>query len=292
MWFGVEPTSGSTRPSPSTPDRTRQPRGRAPHSRNVTRILPLVSPLALVGCAAIRGGEKPKSAANLAVATQYWFRGVPQSEELVAQGDASVTVPFANGDSFAFTTWGNYQLSNSTGNAAFADRSGGDFTEIDLIGAYATKLEDASVVVGVISYNFPNAVGVSTHELFASATFDNEGLSHTIAGYYDVDQADDFYLNYGLGSTFTLDERFTAKLGGAVGFMSEDQAAFYFGADEAGLSDASITGLLDYKFDEYTNVYARAAAITVPDPDLRDASEARGFKTSTVVFTFGISWSL
>lgn len=259
---------------------------------NGTRALFVVSSFAFVGCASIRGTEQPTGGANLAVATQYWFRGVPQSEEMVAQGDATVSVPFKNGDSLAFTTWGNYQLSNSSGDAVFADRNGGDFSEIDLTGTYTTKVDDATVFGGVISYNFPNAVGVSTHEVFAGATFDGECLSQTVTAYYDVDQADDFYLTYGASHTCALDDRFTATLSGLVGFMGEDQAAFYFGAPQSGLSDASLTGLLNYKFDEFTNVYAKATAITVPDSDLRDASEARGFKTSTVVLTFGIGWSL
>lgn len=259
---------------------------------NGTRCLLVLTTALAASCTSIRGTERATASTNLTVATQYWFRGVPQSEELVAQPDATILLPLKDGQSASITTWGNFQLSNDAGDAAFADRNGGDFTELDVTGTYTRKVGDATVSAGVISYNFPNAVGVSTHEAFLGATWDGTCVSQTLTAYYDFDQADDFYLTYGLGHTWQLDEKFTGTLSGLLGYMGEDQAAFYFAEQDSGFSDASVTGMLNYAYDANTNVYAKATAITVPDSTLRDASEARDFKTSTVIFTVGIGWSL
>ena len=53
-----------------------------------------------------------------------------------------------------------------------------------------------------------------------------------------------------------------------------------------------MTGLLNYKYNEFTTVYAKLTAVAVPDSGLRDAEEERDFKTSTVVLMFGVGWSL
>lgn len=256
------------------------------------------SVLALAGtlssCAAVRGKSPPSTLVNLGVATQYWFRGVPQSEEMVAQVDATMTVPLANDDTLTVTTWGNYQLSSSSGRAAFASGNGGDFSEVDVTATYAAQVDEVTVIGGVISYNFPNAIGLSTHEIFGGVTYGdaNEFLAHTATVSFDIDQVDDFYASYGVAHTEKLDERFTANFSGLVGYVGEDQARFYFGDEHQGLSDASLTGVLTYRYDEFTHVFAKASVITVPDARLRDAESDRGFKTSTVVFTFGICWGL
>lgn len=255
----------------------------------------LVASLALsTGCAAIRGTEPPGANANLAVATQYWFRGVPQSEEPVAQGDATITAPLENGDSLAVSTWGNYQLSNSAGDAALAGHNGGDFTELDVTGLYTTRVDDVTVFGGVISYNFPNEVGKSTTELLGGVTLESESqvFTHAFTLYFDIDQAEDFYLTYGLSHTNRLDDAFTADFSGLIGLMGEGQAELYYGTEHAGLSDASLTGRLAYRYDEFTTIYAKATAIAVLDEDLRDAEDDRDFRTSTVVFTVGFGWSL
>lgn len=259
---------------------------------NGTRALFVLTAALAASCSSIRGTERATAATNLTMATQYWFRGVPQSEELVAQADATITMPLKDGDSASISTWGNYQLSNDTGDAAFASRNGGDFTELDVTGTYSTKIGDAAVSAGVISYNFPNAVGVSTHEAFVASTWTSPCLTQTATVYYDFDQADDFYLTYALGHTWTFDEKFSATLSGLLGYMGEDQAAFYFADQDSGFSDASVTGMVNYVYDEFTNIYAKAQALTVPDSTLRDASEARGFETSTMIFTIGVGWSL
>ena len=238
-------------------------------------------------------GPASSTSANLALATQYWFRGVPQSEEPVGQADATITVPLRNGDSLAFTTWGNGQLSNSTGDAAFPDSTGGEFTEIDVTGTYARKIGAATVFGGVISYNFPN-VGPSTQELMGGVTFGSadQEISHTLTLFYDYDLADDFYLTYGVGHVEALDDRFTLAISGLVGFMGEGQSELYFGVDHSGLSDVSVTGLLNYQHDEFTTMYAKLTAVAVPDSALREAEEDRDFRASTVVLMIGVGWSL
>ena len=218
---------------------------------------------------------------------------MPQSEELVGQGDLTLDVPRSNGDTFTASVWGNDQLSNSSGGAAFSDGHGGDFSELDVTARYSAQVDEVRMFGGVVHYAFPDLVGRSTTELFAGVTFDGwtDGLTHTAMLYFDVDQADDYYATYGLDWTHALDERFQAAIGGQLGLMSDGQAELYFGRDRTGLSDATLTGQLEYQLDDVTHVWAKAGALVVPDAGLRDADDDRGFPSSAMVFTIGVRWS-
>lgn len=259
-----------------------------------TRALGLYLVTAASSCAAVRGTDAPATNTNLAAATQYWFRGVPQSDALVAQADATVDVPLAQGDALALGVWGNYELSNSAGDAAFGDGHGGDFSEIDVSGRYSANVDEVQLFAGFVHYSFPDSIGRSTAELLVGLGFDGwtSDMRHTATLYYDVDLADDFYATYDVSWKLPLDEKFSSSIGGLVGLMGHDQSELYFGLDRTGFSDVSASGRLDYALDEFTSVWAKATASIVPDGRLRAELEDRGFRSSAIVFTIGVCWSL
>lgn len=254
----------------------------------------LLLPLAVLltcACASIRGTERSTVSTSQNVASAYWFRGVPRSLRLVTQGDVVVNTPLANGSTLSFTTWYNGQLTNRTGDASFPDGNGGQATEIDIVINYAQTFGRVDVSAGGIAYAYPQ-VGPSTKEAYLGGTLPALGLDHTLTLYYDVDRLDDYYLNYQASRSFPLGERLSAALAGMLGYMSNDQAEFYFGDKHAGFSDLMLTGSLTYAFDENTSVFLKAAGVTVPDGDLADALDANEIEDSGIWFTLGAAWGL
>jgi hypothetical protein len=148
------------------------------------------------------------------------------------------------------------------------------------------------VTTGVVSYNFPNAVGPSTHELFVAAAAEMATLKHTFTLYYDFDLLDDFYFNYQLAKSFPIAEGTNFDLSAMLGYMGSDQAEFYFGTDDSGFSDASITAGVSHTWDANTTLYVSATAVTVVDSDLEDASDNNNFETDGAWLTAGVAWSL
>ncbi len=245
----------------------------------------------LSSCAAVRGEEPTTASAGVAFASQYWFRGVPRSTKPVLQGDVALSMPLREG-SFDFETWGNMQLSNDTGDAAFPDGNGGEFSQIDLVASHSRRVGDFDLEAGIHSYNFPNLVGNSTHELFVTASREAWKLQHTASFYYDFDVADDIYLNYEALKHLPLRDGWGLDLSGSIGLMGSDQSKLYFGDDSAGLSDLTIEAMVSRAFDAATTVFFGLSATTVPDDGLRDALDDAGLDDTGFWFTVGASWSL
>lgn len=249
----------------------------------------LLAPCA--ACANLRGEERSTVSTSQTVASAYWFRGTPQSLEAVTQGDLVVNTPFADGSTLSFTTWYNAQLTNQTGDAIFPDGQGGQATEIDLVLSYARNVGRVAMTAGMIGYHFPG-IGPSTKEAWLGGTLEAFGISHALTAYYDVDLLDDYYLSYQASRGFPLDERWSAALSFLLGYMSEDQAEFYFGTRRSGLSDLLLTGSLSYAFDENTSLFLKAAGVTVPDDELSDSLDANGYDDSGAWLALGAAWGL
>jgi hypothetical protein len=246
---------------------------------------------ALAGCESIRGTEPSTVSTSQIVSSAYWFRGTPRSLTPVTQGDLVVNSPMAFGGTLSFTTWYNLQLSNRTGDAIFPDGTGGEATEIDLVVDYTRELEGLAVQIGGIGYHYPEGAQ-STREAYVGGTLEALGLSLGLTAYYDLDQADDYYVLTRASRAFELDERWNAALTLLLGYMSDDQAELYFGRERSGLSDLLLTGSLDYHFDENTTVFLRAAGVSVPDDELEGALDDAGLDQSGLWLTIGAAWGL
>lgn len=257
---------------------------------HIVRAWPISLAL-LAGCASIRGSEPTSAGASAAVATQYWFRGTPRSTKPVLQGDVSLSMPLREG-SVDFTTWGNMQLSNDTGDAVFPDGNGAEFTELDLVASYARTIEEYDVAAGVISYNFPNLVAESTHEAFVTVSREAWDLAHTLGVYFDFDVADDLYLSYKATKSMPLQDEWMLDLSGMIGLMGSDQAEIYFGEDDGGFSDLSATGTVSRAMDDVTTVFFSLGFVTVPDSGLRDALDDADLDDTGLWLTAGAAWSL
>jgi len=244
-----------------------------------------------VGCASIRGTERSTVSSSQDIQSAYWFRGTPLSLQAVTQGDIVVHSPLANGSTITFTTWFSGQLTNRTGDAIFPDGHGGEVTEIDISITYSQRFGNVDFTTGGIGYAYPE-VRDSTKEAFVSGTIEALGLAHSLTAYYDTDLLDDYYVLYQASKGWKIDEHWSSALGFRLGYMSDDQAAFYFDKENSGLSDMTLSGSLSYNFDANTSIFLKAAGVTVPDDDLSDTLDTNGFENSGEWLTLGVAWGL
>jgi len=162
---------------------------------------------------------------------------------------------------------------------------------------YAQTFGGLNVSAGVISYSFPNAdtsdfATAPTKEFYLGGTLDLLGLAHSLTLYYDLDLLDDYYLSYQASRSFKLNERLSAAVAFLLGYMSDDQAAFYFGTARHGFSDALLTGSLSYACDDNTSLFVKVAGVGVPSDYLEESLEANSLDSSGAWAAIGFAWGL
>ena len=256
-----------------------------------TLVCVLLASLTLPSCLSVRADEPAAVGASTSASTAYWFRGAPVNTAGVLQGDLSTSIPLADGGLLDLAAWGNMALTNESGDGVEPDGHGMQFTEVDYVASYTRSFEGFDLSGGLVSYNFPNRIGDSTTEVFGNMLFEAFGLSHTLSVYYDFDELDGYYFSWAGGWGMELDERTGVDFGAMLGAMGGDQAEFYFGSEENGLSDLSLSGTLRHTYDEATTLTATLAYITAIDNDFRDALEANGLDDDGIVLSVGAAWS-
>ena len=224
--------------------------------------------------------------------SEYWFRGTPVNLGGAFQGDVSLSVPTSGGGSLGFTTWANIDGSNETGAAFYPDNNGSQVTEVDYVIQYSHSIGAVDTSLGLVNYNFPNVQSRSTSEVFATASTGVLGFDQGFSLYYDVDAARDLYVSFDIGKSFNLSDRLSLSVSAIAGHMGDDQAAFYFGAQEGGISDIAASVSLDYVLDDVTSLFGSINAARTVDSALEESLEASGYDTDGVWFTLGAAWSL
>ncbi len=194
--------------------------------------------------------------------SKYVWRGQRLTNDWSFQPSITLGV-----EGFSFNAWGSMDLSAvNEGDNLFIpenpaapagdnnDGLKGQFSEIDYTFSYARSYENVSVDVGTIFYTFPqrSSTLATTTELYGSISFDSApgGLSATI--YVDIDETSSgggdtgLYFLLGAGHSFAMNhDVFTGlDLSASVGFVNGGFTQFYYGIDDGGPNDASITASL------------------------------------------------
>lgn len=163
---------------------------------------------------------------NVALTTDYAFRGISQSDEAPAiQGGFDVAI----GDTGLYAgTWAS--------NINFG--AGGANMELDIYGGYKFDLGPVAMDVGVLGYLYPSADDDLTGELDYYEVFAKPSIAltpeFTLGGalYYSPDftteSGDAFY--YEVNGAYTVSPELS--LSGAVGVQTVDTNGFFFGEDE------------------------------------------------------------
>ena len=116
---------------------------------------------------------------NLALATDYVFRGVSQI-------DSSASLALSGGTDLTHES--GLSLGVWAANQNFNSDDGNDTLEIDTYAAYTTKLGAVDAKVGVIAYNYPGASAFNTVEVSAGVAAYGASLtySHALTDYFGV----------------------------------------------------------------------------------------------------------
>lgn len=203
---------------------------------------------------------------DASVLSAYVWRGQTLNDELVLQ--PGLTVAAENG--LSANVWGNFDLTDNLG-------TGGEFSEIDLTGTYSLPLDGGiSADVGVINYLFPqadNAGDLETTEVYLSAAVDT-ALSPSVGIYWDVDEAEGLYFNFGLSHVIdVIDDTMDVELGFGIAFATEDYNTYYFGVEDTALNDGNLSLSTSYALNEAVSLGAQVAFTWLWDSDIEEAAE-------------------
>ncbi len=160
---------------------------------------------------------------NVALATDYTFRGVSQSDGPVVQGGLDASF----GDSgFYLGTW-----------ASNINFGGGSDLELDVYGGYKFALGAVNMDVGVLGYLYPNAqddgAELDYWEVYAKPSIAlSDQFTVGAAFYYSPEftgeSGDAFY--YEANAAFAVSPELSFS--GAVGVQTVDTAGFFAGEDD------------------------------------------------------------
>lgn len=219
------------------------------------------------------------------LATNYNWRGVEFNDEPVAQPwidiSKSFDSVFSEGDSLTigFNWWGNYD---------FTDGGRDDnFSEYDWTPYLSYSTGAVTIDAGLIYYYFPGiggGDGADTAEVFLGFSYDCL-LQPSLTVYYDFDDGEGFYVNFGLGHSFALTENLSLDLGADVGWADSDMGGFIYGSDSAGFTNVHGSVGLSYAVNENFDLgvtYHGSAFIDEAD-DAADAASVNDTYTWGVV---------
>ena len=186
---------------------------------------------------------------DVALVSKYLWRGQRLTNDWSVQPSVTLGI-----EGFAFNAWAtmdmtavnNYNAGDPR--AASGDGLQGHFTEIDYTFSYDYSFDTVSVGAGTIFYTFPDRFATTT-ELYGTVSFDTVPLAPNATIYIDVDETSagggdtGAYFLLGAGHSFSIDNDVISSfdLSGTFAFANGGFTGFYYGIDEAGPHDASLT---------------------------------------------------
>jgi hypothetical protein len=201
------------------------------------------------------------------VFSKYIWRGQNVVDDWVLQPGASVGYKGLTG-----SIWGNMDL---TGDLVDA----GEPTEVDLTIDYTNKfpgLDVLSYSVGAIYYSFLNLNAHPTAEAYGGLSL-GVPLSPSVRWFYDFDLIEGSYVQFSVGHTIEKIRKWgedchcDVQLGASVGYGSDGYNNGYFGVDEGGLNDLTLTAGLPICFGKLTIKPSLGYSMMI-DEDIRDAT--------------------
>ena len=216
------------------------------------------------GAVQVQAGDTSPTSVSLdaAYSSKYVWRGLVGTDDPVVQP----SLTFAGDNGVSLNLWGNLETTDVNDNS-------GNFTEIDYTLDYSWETAGVGLSAGVVNYTFPNTGYDSTTEAYLAASWDGPG-SPSAAIYYDLDEADGFYVNLGVGHSVPVSEVPGAPavdFSASLGLGSSDHNDFYYGEDKFALVDLVLGASMDFSVGESFGVTPFVSYSRVMDSDLRDA---------------------
>lgn len=260
----------------------------------------LVVFLVLPGCLVVPESAAPAVQFDADLASQYNFRGIPNNERGVLQGDMVVSLPTKReSGTVSVKAWGNIDLRDDVGDAWFPEGHGGEFSQVDFHLTYSDRVGGFDVGAGLVDYllqnpdDFPFATERGeTKEFFLQAgRLVPWALYPFLTVHYDFDEAEGLYVNGGVSREFPLHEKWLAEAAVSLGYSDEDQSEWTYGIAESGLADLRATGALSYTLDAHTALRASVNGSTIIEGDLEDWFDLIGIEEDNFWASLGVTWS-
>lgn len=260
----------------------------------------LLAALALPACI-IPPDAQPNFDLGANAVTQYNFRGVPFDEDGAFQGDMTVTLPTKFEDStIVLNVFANVAISDDNDGGFLGEDNGLEISRADYTATYAQPLGDMDFTAGITQYTFPgnarpffigHQFDEGTTSFFGTLTWDILDLSPTVEVFYDVDVAGGIYINGHISRTFDWKDDIWFEARAGLGVAEGGYAEEYYGDDEFGLADFSLSGSVQYQLEENLRLEGILAFSTVIDSSYDDALDLADIDTSNFWLGVGANWS-
>ena len=205
-------------------------------SKNI--ILTGALALGIVGMAStgtVLAEDKPTADASVALLSKYVWRGYELSKDsLVIQ--PSVTVRYKG---FAVNLWGNLDTDDVNMTTDTFNWNETDFT-LSYDGAY----EKLGYSIGYIYYDVE---GDDSQEIYAGLSYDIL-LSPALTVYRDFDNFKGYYVNLGIGHSFSITDKYALDLGASAGYYNYDDTSY------SALHDGMLSASMTFPVNKYLSV--------------------------------------
>jgi len=196
--------------------------------------------------------------------SKYVFRGFPVTPDPVFQH--SITAAYKG---LAFNVWGNMDTTdvNSYEN---------QFNELDFTLSYSGSVGKFNYGVGGIFYDIIQTTALNTTEVFVSGGLDILTCP-TLTVYQDVDTTRGTYMLLSFSHTFEdvwkpiENVAMSVSLGTTFGWGSAQHNEFYYGVNEGGWADATISLGLPFAIGEHITITPAIHWSALMDDDLSAA---------------------
>lgn len=240
--------------------------------------------------------RRPAIDVNLQAASSYVFRGQTMTERPVAQVATAVQLPTKDGGSASLGAFGNLDATDHVGTAWMDSGHAGEFTQMDLWGAYDRRIGDVDATLGYRYYSWPNgetfrfAPFPSTSEVFLRLGGELAGFRPSVAAHYDVDEVESVYLRAEVARTWDLSKTLHLELQTWLGWSDEEHSQWLYRTSKSAFADAGGSIGLGLDLDDVTSAHFAVAGSTIVDSSLRSWFSDR-IDAEVVWFTAGIAWS-
>ena len=239
-------------------------------------VVGLLVVLGLVGITYAEDGSGLGVDATLDFNSKYVWRGQNLVDDWVMQPGATTTI-----EGFTFGIWGNIDMTNENDERWHC-------TEIDYSVDYSGDLTDLiGYSLGYIYYTFPQGSN-DTQEVYGGLSLDTI-LSPSVTWYYDCDEANGSYVAFGLGHTIEMTEELALDLGLNVGWGDSGYNEYYWGVDDEGFNDLTVSAGLPIALGSWTLTPSVTYAHLI-DSDIR-ASDYYDSNSDYVYAGVGLSTS-
>jgi uncharacterized protein (TIGR02001 family) len=217
----------------------------------------------VLAAGAAPAADRLKGYAAVDLSSAYVWRGTTFNDEFVLQPTVNVVTRAGIG----VGAWANFDFDDYE-NVARA----GDVSEIDLTAFYRLPVETYTVEVGIIDYNYNRMDGqADSREIYGRVGTEWEGLSAELGIYYDIDEREDFYVDFTVSYGIELRDDLDLVLAASVSHAGDRMAA----SGVEGWHDMALVAGLNYRVNRdliiggslvYTD---RLDHDVLPDPEVR-----------------------